>query len=317
VRTRSHTTGTLTPDECRSPQAAGKPTAPACKPSRHVGRRTAVKSKPSHVVGRRTSAEWTSSHVVGKRTLAYWTLSHDEGKRRSACWTFSHDVGNRTSVEWTFSHDVGKRTSGEWTFSHDVGKRTSPRWTLSHDVSKRTAGRPSPLTGFPMCPSCLHLPGDRDGRLPRAEAKILALARLVTQGLREAPEDFPTPPVSADELEATTDGCDADSTRIAAAKVAFHEKPLQALGDVRDLPHVAHSRYRSPAGPLVLAHTRRSGAWGTGQARRARKTPERRLACRRSRRRPGAPDRRLDHQKVRLPRRLCSFTASGSPRACR
>jgi hypothetical protein len=45
----------------------------------------------------------------------------------------------------------------------------------------------------------------------------------VIQGLRESPEDFPKPPVSANELETMVDECDADWTRVAAAKAAYHE----------------------------------------------------------------------------------------------
>ena len=71
-------------------------------------------------------------------------------------------------------------------------------------------------------PPCIHPEGVM-AVFPKAEAKILAVARLVIEGLRAAPEDFPTPPVSADELEAMTDACDADATKAAAAKAAYHE----------------------------------------------------------------------------------------------
>jgi hypothetical protein len=58
---------------------------------------------------------------------------------------------------------------------------------------------------------------------PKAEGKILALARLVIEGLRRSPEDFPKPPVSADELEAGAWDCEAKLTAATAADAARHQ----------------------------------------------------------------------------------------------
>jgi hypothetical protein len=39
-------------------------------------------------------------------------------------------------------------------------------------------------------------------RFPRTEAEITALALLVVEGLTQAPDDFPAPPVPPSELQA-------------------------------------------------------------------------------------------------------------------
>jgi hypothetical protein len=58
---------------------------------------------------------------------------------------------------------------------------------------------------------------------PKAEAKILGLTRLVIEGLRATPEDFPNLPVSADELQVLLDEVQADVIATAAANAAYHE----------------------------------------------------------------------------------------------
>lgn len=60
-------------------------------------------------------------------------------------------------------------------------------------------------------------------RFPKAEARILALARKMIQGLRESPADFPNPPVSTAKLQALLDECEADIAAVVAAKAAYHE----------------------------------------------------------------------------------------------
>ena len=57
---------------------------------------------------------------------------------------------------------------------------------------------------------------------PRPKAQILAFARRVIEGLREAAEDSPNPPVSADELQALLDEYLAAMASTTAAKAAFH-----------------------------------------------------------------------------------------------
>jgi len=61
-------------------------------------------------------------------------------------------------------------------------------------------------------------------RFPKAEAQILILAQRVIDGLREAADDFPNPPVSADELQALLDEVRAAVGRTTAATSAFHEE---------------------------------------------------------------------------------------------
>lgn len=48
-------------------------------------------------------------------------------------------------------------------------------------------------------------------RFPRTEAEIRALALLVTGGLGQASDDFPSPPVPAEELKAQLDRVAADT----------------------------------------------------------------------------------------------------------
>jgi hypothetical protein len=64
-------------------------------------------------------------------------------------------------------------------------------------------------------------------RFPKAEAEILALARKIIQGLRDAPDVFPHPPVSADELQAMLDDGEAALTRTVAAEAVLHEEHAQ------------------------------------------------------------------------------------------
>ncbi|MEE8193629.1 MAG: hypothetical protein V3T74_12855 [Gemmatimonadales bacterium] len=49
-------------------------------------------------------------------------------------------------------------------------------------------------------------------RFPRSEPEIAALALVVSEGLAQAQEDFPTPPVPGAELQAQLDRCNAAAT---------------------------------------------------------------------------------------------------------
>ena len=49
-------------------------------------------------------------------------------------------------------------------------------------------------------------------RFPRTEAEITALALLVVEGLTQAPDDFPAPPVPPSELQAKLDAYNAAHT---------------------------------------------------------------------------------------------------------
>jgi hypothetical protein len=59
-------------------------------------------------------------------------------------------------------------------------------------------------------------------RFPKAEARIVALARRMIEGLREAADDFPKPPVSADQLQVLLDEYLATLASSTAAEAAFH-----------------------------------------------------------------------------------------------
>jgi len=61
-------------------------------------------------------------------------------------------------------------------------------------------------------------------RFPRTEAEITALALLVVEGLTQAPEDFPAPPVPAADLQVQLERCNAAATAAAGAETAFKEE---------------------------------------------------------------------------------------------
>jgi len=74
-------------------------------------------------------------------------------------------------------------------------------------------------------------------RFPRTEADIAALAVLVTEGLQQAPDDFPSPPVSAEALKAKLDAFNmATTAAVTAETAAQHQHALkdQALEDLAD-----------------------------------------------------------------------------------
>ena len=70
---------------------------------------------------------------------------------------------------------------------------------------------------------------------PRGEAEIMALAVLVAQGLEEAADDFPSPPISAAELKAKLERVQRASTGAVAAESALgeqHDEKDEALKDL-------------------------------------------------------------------------------------
>jgi hypothetical protein len=74
-------------------------------------------------------------------------------------------------------------------------------------------------------------------RFPRTESEIAALAARVIDGLTSAAENFPTPPVSAEELRGKLDAFQAADTETVAAKAAFrsqHAAKDDALEDLVD-----------------------------------------------------------------------------------
>ena len=61
-------------------------------------------------------------------------------------------------------------------------------------------------------------------RFPRSEPEVAALAMLVTQGLGQASEDFPAPPVPASELQAKLDAYNAALASTVVAETGFREQ---------------------------------------------------------------------------------------------
>jgi hypothetical protein len=74
-------------------------------------------------------------------------------------------------------------------------------------------------------------------RFPRTEADIAALAVLVTDGLEQAAQDFPAPPVPAEELKAKLGAFHAASAAAVAAETTAREQHAakdEALEDLAD-----------------------------------------------------------------------------------
>jgi hypothetical protein len=61
-------------------------------------------------------------------------------------------------------------------------------------------------------------------RFPESEPEIAALARLLVQGLGQATEDFPAPPVPAEELQAKLDAYHATAAATVVAETALREQ---------------------------------------------------------------------------------------------
>jgi hypothetical protein len=61
-------------------------------------------------------------------------------------------------------------------------------------------------------------------RFPRSEPEIAALALVVTQGLTQASDDFPTPPVAVDELQARLDTYNAALSAAIGAETEAREQ---------------------------------------------------------------------------------------------
>ncbi len=61
-------------------------------------------------------------------------------------------------------------------------------------------------------------------RFPRTEPEIAAFAHVMAQGLGQAAEDFPTPPVPADELQAQLDSYNAARIATVAAETVRREQ---------------------------------------------------------------------------------------------
>jgi Fibronectin type III domain len=75
------------------------------------------------------------------------------------------------------------------------------------------------------------------GRFPRSESEIAALALRVVEGLGNAAEEYPNPPVSPAELKEKLDAFNAADTGVVAAKTAYleqHATKDDALEDLVD-----------------------------------------------------------------------------------
>lgn len=74
-------------------------------------------------------------------------------------------------------------------------------------------------------------------RFPRTEADIAALAMLVADGLEQAAEDFPSPPVPAQDLKAKLEAFNRAAAAAVAAETAAQEQHAlkdEALEDLGD-----------------------------------------------------------------------------------
>ena len=74
-------------------------------------------------------------------------------------------------------------------------------------------------------------------RYPRTESEVRALALRVAEGLVQAADDFPNPPIPADELKARLDAFNSADTATVAAETAFREQHAvkdEALEDLED-----------------------------------------------------------------------------------
>jgi hypothetical protein len=138
-------------------------------------------------------------------------------------------------------------------------------------------------------------------RFPRTESDIATLAGRVIDGLTNAAEDFPAPPVSSEELRGKLDAFQAADTATVAAETAFRnqhaekDEALEELVDavkadlryaevaVRDGPGTSLSSRRATPGlscggspPRTVARPRSTGSSG-GRKARPGKTPVPRL----------------------------------------
>jgi hypothetical protein len=72
-------------------------------------------------------------------------------------------------------------------------------------------------------------------RFPRTESEIAALALQIVDGLGNEAEDFPSPPVPAEELQALLDAYNTASLAATAAETAFREQHAEKDEALEDL----------------------------------------------------------------------------------
>lgn len=106
-------------------------------------------------------------------------------------------------------------------------------------------------------------------RFPRSEAEIADLARHIIDGLERAPDDFPRPPVSPDELRAKLDEYSSVMTATVAAEAALrqqHARKDKVLADLKDAMK-ASLRYAE-----IMARDRPQKLTGLGWGKRRERT---------------------------------------------
>jgi hypothetical protein len=72
-------------------------------------------------------------------------------------------------------------------------------------------------------------------RFPRTESDIATLAARVVEGLAQSAEDFPAPPVPAEELRGKLDAFTAADTATVAAETAFRDRHAAKDGALAEL----------------------------------------------------------------------------------
>jgi len=103
------------------------------------------------------------------------------------------------------------------TRTHDIGGVSDPAFASPAGVLPSRLQRDTPLPLSSFQETCM-------ARFPKTEPEIAALAVVVIQGLRDHPEQFPTPPVPPDVLQAALDAFNEAKTAAVAAEAAARDR---------------------------------------------------------------------------------------------
>jgi len=117
---------------------------------------------------------------------------------------------------------VGTKQMSAATWLMSVDKRQ-----LSAAIGRMSAAsRPwfPPNRGLQVVSTHSHQEDRMSKRFPRSEPDIATLAARVVEGLTQAAEDFPAPPVPADELRGKLEAFTAADTAIVTAETAFRDR---------------------------------------------------------------------------------------------
>jgi len=111
-------------------------------------------------------------------------------------------------------------------------------------------------------------------RFPKSEAKIAALARLIAEGLANAGDEFPSPPVPPAELSAQLDAYQEKSTRLAAGRAEAKIRRIEKNKSLKTLKDSMRANLRY-AEVWARRHPERLGqlGWGSRRPRTALKPP--------------------------------------------